>query len=65
MTEPGKYLVLEGGDGVGKSDQAKLLVEWLGSRDRPARHLREPGSTACANPCAASSCPLIPATCRR
>ncbi len=42
----GKYLVLEGGDGAGKTDQAKLLVQWLGQRNRPARHLREPGSTA-------------------
>ena len=42
----GKYLVLEGGDGAGKTDQARLLVAWLAARGRAARHLREPGSTA-------------------
>ena len=48
MTHPGFFLVLEGGDGVGKSTQAQLLTEWLGS---PAGgfaeviHTREPGGT--------------------
>jgi len=39
------YLVLEGGDGVGKTLQARLLTDWLVARGRRVRHLREPGST--------------------
>jgi dTMP kinase len=39
------YLVLEGGDGVGKTHQARLLYEWLVARGQRVRHLREPGST--------------------
>jgi dTMP kinase len=42
----GRFLVLDGVDGCGKSTQARLLVEAL-QRTRPAEplHLREPGST--------------------
>ncbi len=39
------YLVLEGGDGVGKSHQARLLRDWLLDQGQQVRHLREPGST--------------------
>jgi dTMP kinase len=39
------YLVLEGGDGVGKSHQAQLLKDWLEDQGQRVRHLREPGST--------------------
>lgn len=42
----GLYLVLEGGDASGKSEQARRLVEWLCAKGVTVRHLREPGSTA-------------------
>lgn len=38
--ETGKYIVLEGGDNVGKTTQAALLAESLG-----AKQVREPGGT--------------------
>lgn len=44
MTE-GKFIVLEGPDGSGKSTQARLLVEALRGRGIPVDHLRDPGST--------------------
>ena len=39
------YLVLEGGDGVGKTHQAGPLREWLEGQGQRVRHVREPGST--------------------
>jgi len=39
------YVVLEGGDGVGKTHQAGLLRDWLVGQGQRVRHLREPGST--------------------
>jgi dTMP kinase len=42
----GRFLVLDGIDGSGKSTQAALLVESLRARGREVVHLREPGSTA-------------------
>lgn len=39
------YVVLEGGDGCGKSVQAERLCAWLGRRGTRTLHLREPGST--------------------
>jgi dTMP kinase len=41
----GRYVVLEGGDGTGKSLQAAALVDWLRPQGFAVRHLREPGST--------------------
>jgi dTMP kinase len=41
----GRYLVLEGGDGCGKSAQAAALCGWLGTAGRQVLHVREPGST--------------------
>ena len=42
----GKFLVLDGIDGCGKSTQARRLVQALTAPGRPAPlHLREPGST--------------------
>jgi len=41
----GRFLVLEGPDGSGKSTQAARLVAWLVSRGREAVHLRDPGAT--------------------
>ena len=50
MTPPpaprGRFVVLDGVDGCGKSTQARLLVERLAPDDGPGPvHLREPGST--------------------
>jgi dTMP kinase len=42
----GVFLALEGGEGAGKSTQAKLLVEWLTSLGREVVLTREPGATA-------------------
>ncbi len=41
----GCFVVLEGGEGAGKSTQAALLAEWLGERGVPCTLAREPGST--------------------
>lgn len=42
----GQYIVFEGGDGSGKSTQARRLVDSLRSVGREVEHVREPGSTA-------------------
>ena len=41
----GLFLVLEGMEGVGKSTQQTLLMEWLEARGLPAVAAREPGGT--------------------
>lgn len=41
----GAFIVLEGGDGVGKSTQAAALIEWLTDRGTPHIHTRQPGGT--------------------
>jgi dTMP kinase len=41
----GRFIVLEGPDGSGKSTQASLLVEALRGRGRETEHLRDPGGT--------------------
>lgn len=41
----GQLIILEGGDGTGKSTQAEKLCSALAERSQPVRHLREPGST--------------------
>ena len=41
----GCFVVLEGGEGAGKSTQAALLAEWLRDRGAPCTLAREPGST--------------------
>lgn len=41
----GLFLVLEGGEGTGKSSQAKLLSEAFGKMGIPTRLTREPGDT--------------------
>ena len=42
----GKFIVLDGPDGCGKSTQAELLVKWLDNRDVPTSRFRDPGDTA-------------------
>lgn len=41
----GCFVVLEGGEGAGKSTQAALLAQWLRDRGVPCILAREPGST--------------------
>ncbi|MFT5284878.1 MAG: dTMP kinase [Planctomycetota bacterium] len=43
--ERGRFVILDGVDGCGKSTQAKMLVERLEREGRSALHLREPGSS--------------------
>ena len=41
----GCFVVLEGGEGAGKSTQVALLAQWLRDRGVPCTLAREPGST--------------------
>lgn len=41
----GRFIVLEGGDGSGKSTQVPLLADWLRGRGRDVVETREPGGT--------------------
>jgi dTMP kinase len=43
MPARGRFLTLEGGEGAGKSTQAKALQAWLADRDIAAILTREPG----------------------
>jgi len=47
MTErlPGRFIVLEGGEGSGKSTQVGMLASWLRSQGREVTVAREPGTT--------------------
>ncbi len=42
----GKFIVLDGPDGCGKTTQAKLLAQWLQEQGVPAELFRDPGGTA-------------------
>jgi len=46
MTTPGKFIVLDGIDGAGKSSQVAPLVDWLTGRGLRVTTCRDPGSTA-------------------
>ncbi|NNC73650.1 MAG: dTMP kinase [Sphingomonadaceae bacterium] len=41
----GRFITLEGGEGAGKSTQAKLLAHWLRDQGHDAIETREPGGT--------------------
>lgn len=41
----GKFIVLDGGDGCGKSTQAKLVSQWIESTGAQAVSFRDPGTT--------------------
>ena len=45
VSDRGRFVVLDGVDGCGKSTQAKRLVERLQSMGRDVLHTREPGGT--------------------
>ena len=42
----GKFIVLDGPDGCGKSTQAKLLAQWLQGKGVETSRFRDPGDTA-------------------
>ena len=44
----GKYIVIEGGDGTGKTTQANLLQKHLEAQGKKVIHLKEPGGTPVA-----------------
>lgn len=44
--EPGRFITLEGGEGAGKSSQARRLAAWLGARGIDYLLTREPGGSA-------------------
>lgn len=42
----GKFIVLDGPDGCGKSTQARMLTQWLGEQGVSVASFRDPGTTA-------------------
>jgi dTMP kinase len=49
MANAGKYIVLEGPDGTGKTTQANLLAEELNRRGAACHYVHEPGQTPIGN----------------
>jgi dTMP kinase len=41
----GKFIVLDGPDGCGKTTQTELLTQWLAERGVPTERFRDPGAT--------------------
>lgn len=41
-----KFIAMDGPDGCGKSTQARLLMEWINSKDTPVVGFRDPGGTS-------------------
>ena len=48
QNRPGRLIVLEGGEGAGKSTHAKFVRDWLGREGREAVLTREPGGSPLA-----------------
>lgn len=48
MSAPGRFITLEGGEGVGKSTNLAFVAELLGEAGRPPVLTREPGGTVLA-----------------
>ena len=48
MSELGRFIVLEGGEGAGKSTQVSHVEQWLRGRGRDVRRTREPGGSPLA-----------------
>lgn len=46
----GHFITLEGGEGAGKSTQAKRLTDWLNANGYPAVYFRDPGGVPTALP---------------
>ena len=45
----GKYIVIEGPNGTGKTTQADLLIDYLESKGITAHHIKEPGGSPVGN----------------
>jgi len=48
MTTRGRFITLEGGEGAGKSTQARFIRDWLEARGRSVVLTREPGGSPLA-----------------
>jgi dTMP kinase len=48
MTSPGRFIVLEGGEGAGKSTHAHAVQAWLENKGRQTQLTREPGGSPLA-----------------
>lgn len=48
MTQAGKFITIEGGEGVGKSSNIAFIAEWLRQQGKAVLVTREPGGTPLA-----------------